>query len=318
MTVVPRDMAALLGFDYGAVGEAVESRRQELNLTPSALTRSLNWLSPAPLARLRQGDPTTCQHVNGLLRWLGRSPESFTPGMVDTPDCALPDFGAYAVRWNMVALWEAVDGQRRDRGLSWGDVREATRYPDVEDVRLETYGIAMHHAMSMVRWLGRPAATFMYPAELSPARPGSAAYGGRERAEAERSAPSQVRIYRLATKGKADEEITGFARKNGGFPTICRTLIMRLRATVHAGDLEIGMDLGDGAPWTFRSASGNNSFQYRVKKSAKSVLQVSPPDFMRLVYQDLDPEEACAAGRLQIQGDNEQVIRLFRSLDRSH
>ncbi|MGH9280868.1 MAG: hypothetical protein ACRD12_22615, partial [Acidimicrobiales bacterium] len=78
---------AVLAFDYRAVGEAVESRRLELGLTPSALIRSVNWLSAAPLARLRQGDSTTCQHVNGLLRWLGRSPESFSPGMVDGPEC---------------------------------------------------------------------------------------------------------------------------------------------------------------------------------------------------------------------------------------
>ena len=35
---------------------------------------------------------------------------------------------------------------------------------------------------------------------------------------------------------------------------------------------------------------------------------------MRLVFQDLDPEAACASGRMQVQGDVEQVIRLFRSL----
>src|SRR4051812_12025945 len=186
MTSAPAN-ASVLGFDYGAVGEAVESRRQELNLTPSGLTRSLNWLSAAPLARLRGGEATTCQHVNGLLRWLGRSPESFSPGMEDTPACAFPDFGPYAVRWNMTALWEATDGQRADRQLSWDEVREATRFPDVEAVRFETYGIALHYAMSLVRWLGRPAAMFMCPAELSPARPGSAAYGGPEREAAEQS-----------------------------------------------------------------------------------------------------------------------------------
>ena len=40
----------------------------------------------------------------------------------------------------------------------------------------------------------------------------------------------------------------------------------------------------------------------------------SPADFMRLVFQDLDPEAACASGRVHVQGDVEQVIRLFRSL----
>ena len=307
---------AVLGFDYAGVGEAVESRRRELGLTPSGLIRSVNWLSAAPLAKLRQGDPrATCQHVNGLLRWLGRSPESFSPGMVDGPECRIPDFGAYAVRWNMAALWEAMDAQRADRGQSWDEVREATRHADVERVRLETYGIPMHDAMNIVRWLGRPAATFMYAAELNPARPGSAAYGGPERAEAERAAPRQDQIYRHATVGKTDQEIVDFARGAGGFPSICRTIMLWLRATVAAGDLEIGIDLGDGAPWTFRSADGKNSFQYRVKKSALSVMHASPADFMRMVFQDLDPATACASGRVQVEGDSEQVMRLFRSTD---
>ena len=308
------NVPAVHAFDYRAVGEAVESRRQELHLTPSGLIRSINWLSAAPLARLRQGGSNTCQHVNGLLRWLGRSPESFSPGMVDGPECRIPDFGPYAVRWNMAALWEAVDTLRTDRDQSWDEVREATRYPAVAGIRLVTYGIRMHDAMNVVRWLGQPAATFMYPAELSPARPGSAAYGGVERAEAERSAPSLHQIYRLATRGKTDQEIVDFARSRGGFPSICRTLMLWLRATVAAGDFEIAMELRDGMPWTFRSSSGRSSFQYRVKKSARSVLQASPADFMRLVFQDLDPEAACASGRVQVQGDAEQVIRLFRSL----
>lgn len=106
------------------------------------------------------------------------------------------------------------------------------------------------------------------------------------------------------------------ARSRGGFPIVCRRLMLAIRATVaaDAGDFEIAMDLGEGMPWTFRSSNGKSSFQYRVKKSARSVLQASPADFMRLVFQDLDPEAACGSGRVQVQGDIEQVIRLFHSL----
>jgi hypothetical protein len=214
----------------------------------------------------------------------------------------------------MATLWEAVDAQRTNRAQSWDEVREATRNSHVESIRLETYGIAMHGAMNVVRWLGQPAATFMYAAERSPARPGSAAYGGAESAEAESSAPNLHQIYLRATRGKTDQEIVDFARSRGGFPSICRTLMLWLRATVTAGDLEVAMDLGDEAPWTFRSSNGRNSFQYRVKRSASSVLHASPADFMRLVFQDLDPDAACASGRVQVHGDSEHVTRLFRSL----
>ena len=304
----------VLGFDYGAVGEAVETRREELGLTPSGLIRSVNWLSAAPLARLREGEPTTCQHVNGLLRWLGHSPESFSPGMADGAECAIPDFGPYAVRWNMAALWAAVDERRAEGGESWDDVRRTTGCLDVEGIRLETYGIRMHDAMNIVRWLARPAATFMYPAELNPARPGSAAYGGAEKAKAEASAPSELERYIAATRGRSDRDLADFVLNHGGFASICRTIIMWLRAVVDAGQFEIAMHLGDGAAWTFRNAKGANSFQYQAKKSARSVLRAAPADFMRLVFQDLDPEAACTSGRVEVQGDVEPVIRVFRSL----
>jgi hypothetical protein len=214
----------------------------------------------------------------------------------------------------MAALWEGVNEQRAERGLTWNDVRDATGYAEVERICRQPYGIAMHDAMNVVRWLGRPAATFMYAAELSPARPGSAAYGGPERAEAERSAPSLGEIYRVATLGKTDQEIAEFARSRGGFSSVCYMLIRGLSAIVSGGDYEIAMDLGDGLPWTFRRSAGRNSFVHRAKKTARSVLRASPADFMRLVFQDLDPEAACASGRLSIQGEVDQVITFFRSL----
>lgn len=303
----------VLGFEYSAVADAVEARREELGLTSSGLIRSVNWLSAAPLARLREGQPTTCQHVNGLLRWLGRSPESFSPGMADSPECQIPDFGPYAVRWNMAALWEAMDEQRTSRGESWDDVAKATMFPEVEGVRLETYGIRMHDAMNIVRWLGRPAATFMYPAELSPARLGSAAYRGVEPAEAA-SAPSQLKQFITATLGKSDQEIVDFARSHGGFASMCRLIIMWLRAFVDTGDFELAMALGDGGDWTVRNSQGKYSFQYRVKKSAKAVMHASPADFMRMVFQDLDPETAITSGRIEVERDVDQVIKMFRSL----
>ncbi len=304
----------VLGFDYGAVGEAVFARGRQLGLTPSGLIRSVNWLSAAPLARLRDGEPTSCQHVIGLLRWLGRSPESFSPGMDDGPDCAVPDYGPYATRWNMWSLWKAVDEARTARAQSWDDVRQATLCMDVERVRLETYGIRMHDAMNLVRWLGTPSSRFMYPAELSPAKPGSAAYAGPDKAARGSTAPSELERYIDATRGNTDEQITAFAEAHGGFASICRTIIMWLRAVVDAGDFEIAMDLGAGAEWTFRSAKGRSSFQYRLKKSAKSTLVATPTDFMRLVFSDLDAEAARRAGRITIIGETEPVVRLFRSL----
>jgi hypothetical protein len=233
--------------------------------------------------------------------------------MEDGPECRFPDFGPYAVRWNMAGLWEAVDRQRAERGQTWSDVCEATQYPDVESIRLQSYGIMMHDAMNVVRWLGRPAATFMYPAELSPARPGSAAYGGPEREEAERSAPNLDQVYRRATQGKTDEEIVEFARTHGGFPNICHLLMRMMRAVVTGADCEVGIDLGESMRWTFRRRDGRNSYVTRLSKTARAVVQASPADYMRMVYQDLDPGLAATDGRVHINGDVQQVVSIFHS-----
>ena len=128
------DTPTVHAFDYGAVGEAVESRRQELNLTPSGLIRSIDWLSAAPLARLRQGGTNTCQHVNGLLRWLGRAPRASVRGWWTGRSAAsLTSFPCRQVEHGV--LWEAVDALRTDRGQSWDEVR-GHRYSAVDRIRV--------------------------------------------------------------------------------------------------------------------------------------------------------------------------------------
>lgn len=301
-------------FDYRALGEAVEERRQELGLTESGLIRSVDWLSKGPLAKYRQGNPNpSCQFAIGLLRWLGRSPESFSPGMVDGPECRLPDFGPYALRWNMATLWRAADQRRLAQGLTWSDVREETFFADVEGISRQAYGIAMHDAMNVVRWLGQPAASFLYPSGLAPARPGSAAYGGPEKAAAESSAPNLGQIIYAGTVGKADEEIAEFALGRGGFANICYTIMSGLRSLPRSEDFEIGLDLGEGLNWTIRSSDGRTSFLHYVKKSASCVLEATPADFMRLVFEDLDLEAACQSGRIKLRGDLEYVVWTFPS-----
>lgn len=289
-------------------------RRLEFGLTPSGLVRSVDWMSAASLARYQQGNPNmSCQFAIGLLRWLGQSPEKFSPGMVDGPECRLPDLGPYSLRFNMAALWLAVEERRLDRGMTWEQVRDQTLFPEVEDIRRQCYGIAMHDLMNVVRWLGRPAASFIYPSGLAPARPGSAAYGGPEKTAAESSAPHLGQVYLAGTRGKTDQEIAEFALSRGGFANICYSILMSVRTLAPGEDYEIGMDLGEGLSWTVRSSGGRTSIGHQMKKSARCRIQATPADFMRLVFQDLDPGTACASGAVKVEGDPEPVVRFFRS-----
>lgn len=170
-------MTAPKDFDYRGLWQAIEAERQARGLSPTALLKDIAWLSAGVLNKLEHGGGTTCQHVTGLLRWLGRSPESFMPGVSDKPEYAIPDVGHFAVRWSMPALWEAVDARRIELGMSWHQVGDELNWPTVKAFKKIKYGIPMDLAMRVTRWLGQPAATFMYRAEPAPAGVVSATWG---------------------------------------------------------------------------------------------------------------------------------------------
>src|ERR1700691_3948129 len=51
-------------------------------------------ISPSTLKGMRERDATSCQHALFMLRWLGRSPESFLQGTSGSPDTPLPYAGS--------------------------------------------------------------------------------------------------------------------------------------------------------------------------------------------------------------------------------
>lgn len=158
-----------MSFDYRALWEALEAERVARGLSKKAMVDDIAWLSAGVLKKLEQGEATSCQHATGLLRWLGRTPESFVPGIDDRAEYALPDVGPFAIRWSMPALWEAVDARRREGGKSWDEVEAECGWPGMRTFGKDiTYGIPMDLAMRVTRWLGQPAATFMVKAEPAP------------------------------------------------------------------------------------------------------------------------------------------------------
>ena len=158
-----------MGFDYRMLWEALEDERVRRGLTKTALVKDIAWLSAGVIKKLEQGQATSCQHVTGLLRWLGRSPESFVPGVKDDPAYALPDVGAYAIRWSMPKLWAAVDARREASGASWATIESEFEWPGMRSFGKDiSYGIPMDLAMRVTQWLGMPAAAFMDRAEPAP------------------------------------------------------------------------------------------------------------------------------------------------------
>jgi hypothetical protein len=104
-----------------------------------------------------------------MLRWLGRSPESFLPGSnLDLRNTALPHSGPdQRLRWNLRTLYEAIDTQRQERNMTWLQLsRELACTPNqLTGIRKARYAIGMRLAMRVVMWLDRPSSDFITMAQ---------------------------------------------------------------------------------------------------------------------------------------------------------
>ncbi|MGH7692053.1 MAG: hypothetical protein ACREOA_05025, partial [Candidatus Dormibacteria bacterium] len=178
----PSGRGAIRDFDTTSMWRTLDARRVERGLSWSAVTAEIWALSSVLNARRRdhpisrstvsgmgQRGSTTCQHALAVLRWLGQPPEAFlrhggtVPLTAPLPDCG-PD---RRLRWDLRRVFGALDGARRDRGLTWVEVaRELRCTPgQLTGIRTARYAMGMDLAMRVVQWLGRPAADFILPAE---------------------------------------------------------------------------------------------------------------------------------------------------------
>jgi hypothetical protein len=165
-------------FDAAALYEALNAERVRRGVSWRLAADSI-WEQSAELNRQRRDHPispstligiakrgdTTCQHALFMLRWLGRSPESFLSPVPATPDqAALPVAGPHhRLRWNLRAMYDALDARRRDRQLSWIDLAKELRCSQhqLTGIRTARYAIGMRLAMRIVQWLDCPASTFV-------------------------------------------------------------------------------------------------------------------------------------------------------------
>lgn len=160
---------------------AMDAQRTERGLSWPGLARAL-WdqsavlnqqrgdhpISPATLTGIAKRGDCTCQHALFILRWLGRPPESFLSiPPVDGGSTTLPVAGEdQRLRWDLAAVFEALNERRRDRGLTWREAAREIRCTEHQLTGLRTarYAIGMRLMMRIVQWVGRPAATFIDPA----------------------------------------------------------------------------------------------------------------------------------------------------------
>jgi hypothetical protein len=168
-------------FDGTALYQALDTRRAELGLSWKGVADQL-WglsselnerrhdhpISPSTLTKLAKSPQTSCQHALFMLRWLGRTPESFLRGTTGSQRrFALPPAGPdRRLRWSLKLLYAAMDERRHEEGLTWPALAVVLGCTPSQLTGLRTakFATGMDLAMRIVQWLGRPAADFVYAA----------------------------------------------------------------------------------------------------------------------------------------------------------
>jgi hypothetical protein len=171
----------VIDFDIAALFDSLDAQRRNRALSWQGVAREL-WNQSAALNAQRDDHPisastltgmakrgdTTCQHALFMLRWLGRTPESFIPGSAaDAERTALPFVGPdQRLRWDLQRLYDALDSRRRERSFTWPLLAHELRSTpsQLNGIRRARFAIGMRLAMRIVAWLDRPARDFVYAA----------------------------------------------------------------------------------------------------------------------------------------------------------
>ena len=159
-------------FSLRALHDALDERRRERNLSWTAVAAEVNRLrtklrpiAVSTITSLRHKPVGEGDGILQMLLWLGKTPESFVPGMADADSAPyrLPTLATGQIlRWNTRALFDALNAERASRQLTWtGLAREIEGFTPNMLTNLSRGGrTGFPHVMRIVRWLGHPAVTF--------------------------------------------------------------------------------------------------------------------------------------------------------------
>lgn len=159
-------------FDLRALYEALDEQRRARQLTWQALSAevsqrrtTLRPISPSTVASLRTRGDAEGDGILQMLLWLKRTPESFVPGAPDPQSQVFVDPGlssGQVLRWDSRALYDALDDYRRARSLTWAELANEIRgfTPGMLQNLSKGGRVGFPRVMRIVRFLGRPAASF--------------------------------------------------------------------------------------------------------------------------------------------------------------
>jgi len=153
------------GFSVRALHDALDTRRRTREMSWQQVAREIGGVSASTLTGMRDRSTLEGDGVLQMLRWLGRTPESFVPDHdgTSTATTLLPQVRPdQMLRFDAVAIYKALDSQRVARGMTWPQVANEVGGSSAADLtRLAQGGrVGFPKVMRVIGWLGRPVADF--------------------------------------------------------------------------------------------------------------------------------------------------------------
>lgn len=158
-----------------ALHAVLDAERRALHLSWIELTAQINKpfdgtssipISLTTIRSMQKKRSVTSAVVLQVLRWLGRTPESFLTGHGSSPTASetLPEPGPSRIlRFDTRAMHGALEAERARRGMTWKQV--AAELPGFTEGTLRNLAsgplIGFPRVMMITQWLGLPAARFV-------------------------------------------------------------------------------------------------------------------------------------------------------------
>ncbi len=165
----------LFNFDMNALQAALDAERRARHLSWTELIAEINQpfrgtssipISVTTIRNMAAKRSVTSAVVLQILRWLGRTPESFLSGRnIAAPASEmLPAPGPSRIlRFDTCAMHAALNAERVRRGMTWRQV--ADELPGFTESMLTNLAagplIGFPRVMMITQWLCRPAASFV-------------------------------------------------------------------------------------------------------------------------------------------------------------
>jgi hypothetical protein len=162
-------------FNMRALHAALDEQRCARGLSWIQLAAEINRpfestpsipISPGTLRDMLKKRSVTSAVVLQVLRWLGRTPESFLSDPMPSggSEEQMPDAGLNRIlRFDTRAIYDALQQERLRRGLTWQQV--ADELPGFTPSMLTNLAngplIGFPRVMTLIQWIGRPAAAFV-------------------------------------------------------------------------------------------------------------------------------------------------------------